>query len=289
VTTAGPPVSRPAALPRCFSLEVFPPRTEQGVDRLGRELARLAGLGPAYVSVACTDGPEASERTCRTLAWVGERLGPGADVAPHVLAAGATRPGIRALLARYRALGVRHLVVIRGDASASGGEFPHAGDLVAFIRAETGAAFRIEVAAHPEVHPEAAGAEADLEHFARKVAAGADAALTQYFYNADAYFAFVDACAQRGLTVPIVPGIMPIAGWERLARFSAAAGVEIPRWLRIRLDGLAHRPEALAAFGLEVVGRLCERLLAGGAPGLHFYTMNRADPTAALWKQLGLG
>jgi methylenetetrahydrofolate reductase (NADPH) len=293
VTAAGTPASSPAAPARVFSVEVFPPRTEPGIDRLGRELARLADLGPAYVSVTCADGPEASERTYRTVAWLRARLGTGADVAPHVIAVGATRPGIRAILSRYRALGIRHLVVVRGDlpggAAASAGEFPHAGDLIAFIRAETGDAFRIEAAAHPEFHPEARSAEADLAHFAAKVAAGADAALTQYFYNADAYFAFVESCACRGLALPIVPGVMPIVGYERLVRFSAAAGVEIPRWLRIRLDGLASQPEALAAFGVEVIGRLCERLLAGGAPGLHFYTMNRAEPTASVWKRLGLG
>jgi methylenetetrahydrofolate reductase (NADPH) len=269
------------------SVEVFPPRTSQGIERLERELPQLAGLGPAYVSVTCTDGPGASERTYRTSAWLRERLGPGADVAPHVLAAGATRASINGLLARYRGLGVGHLVVIRGDATAAG-DFAHAAELIGFIRAETGDVFRIEAAAHPEFHPEAASAEADLDHFARKVAAGADAVLTQYFYNADAYFAFVADCTRRGLALPIVPGVMPIVGYERLARFSATAGVEIPRWLRLRLDGLASRPEALAAFAVEVVERLCERLLRGGAPGLHFYTMNRAEPTATLWKNLGL-
>jgi methylenetetrahydrofolate reductase (NADPH) len=289
VTAAGTPGAAPAPPARreC-SVEVFPPRTAQGTERLERALAPLAGCGPAYVSVTCSDGPEASERTCRTVAWLRERLGPAADVVPHVLAAGATRAGVRGLLSRYRDLGVRHLVAIRGDV-VSAGDFARAADLIAFIRAETGAAFRIEAAAHPEVHPEAASAEADLEHFAGKVAAGADAALTQYFYNADAYFAFVEACRQRGLALPIVPGVMPIVAYERLVRFSAGAGVEIPRWLRLRLDGLASRPEALAVFGTEVVGRLCERLLAGGAPGLHFYTLNRAEPTVTLWKRLGLG
>jgi methylenetetrahydrofolate reductase (NADPH) len=212
-------------------------------------------------------------------------------VVPHLVAAGATRPGIRATLSGYRALGIRHLVVVRGDlpagVAALAGDFPHAADLIAFIRAEVGDAFRIEAAAHPEFHPEAPTAEADLAHFAGKVAAGADAAITQYFYNADAYFRFVESCTRRGLALPIVPGIMPITGYERLARFSAAAGVEIPRWLRLRLDGLASQPEALVAFGVDVVSRLCEQLLAGGAPGLHFYTMNRAEPTSTLWKRLG--
>ena len=278
--------------PGVFSVEVFPPKTDEGVARLEREFARLACLSPAYVSVTGAVGCEAAERTYRSVVRVCERLGAGVDVAPHVIAAGATRTSTRAILSRYRALGIRHLVVVRGDlpagVTASAGDFPHADELIAFIRAETGAAFHIEAAAHPEFHPEAASAEADLAHFARKVAAGADSALTQYFYNADAYFMFVDACAHRGLTLPIVPGIMPIVGYERLARFSAAAGVEIPRWLRLRLDGLAGQPEALVAFGVDVVSRLCEQLLAGGAPGLHFYTMNRAEPTSTVWARLGL-
>ena len=281
-----------AAGSRVFSVEVFPPKTEQGIGRLEREFAQLASLSPAYVSVTCAAGPEASERTYRTVVWLRERLGADADVAPHIVAVGATRPSLRAILSRYRALGIRHLVVVRGDAptgvATMTGEFPHAGDLIAFIRAETGAAFHIEAAAHPEFHPEATTAEADLTHFVHKVATGADSALTQCFYNADAYFSFVDSCVRRGLALPIVPGVMPITGYERLVRFCAAAGVEIPRWLRLRLDGLAGQPETLVAFGADVIGRLCERLLAGGAPGLHFYSMNRAEPTATLWKRLGL-
>jgi len=278
--------------PRIFSVEIFPPKTDQGVERLDRELAQLASLAPAYLSVTCATDPGAADRTSRTVAWVRDRLGADADVVPHVVAAGATRPSVRATLAGYRALGVRHLVAIRGDvpagASVIAGEFPHAADLVAFIRAEAGEAFHIEAAAHPEFHPEASGAEADLAYFAAKVAAGVDSALTQYFYNADAYFSFVESCARRGVRLPIVPGIMPITGYERLARFSAAAGVEIPRWLRLRLDGLASQPDALVAFGVDVISRLGEQLLAGGAPGLHFYTMNRAEPTSTLWKRLGL-
>ena len=291
MTAAGGP-GPGAASPGVFSIEVFPPRTDQGIERLERELATLAALEPAYVSVTCADGPEAKERTYRTVVWLRARLGARADVVPHVIAAGATAPGVREVLSRYRALGVDHLVVVRGDlpagAPASAGEFPHAVDLIAFIRAETGAAFRIEAAAHPEFHPEAPSAEADLAHFAHKVAAGVDAALTQYFYSVEAYFSFVDACTRRGLALPIVPGIMPITNYERLVRFSAGAGVEIPRWLRLRLDGLAGQPGELAALGVDVVGRLCEHLVAGGAPGLHFYTLNRAEPTATLWRRLGL-
>lgn len=273
-----------------FSLEVFPPKTEEGIARLERELAGLAALSPAYVSVTNAAGPAASDRTSRAVVWLRERL--GADVAPHIVALGATRPSVRSVLSRYRALGIRRLVVIRGDVPASGppmaGDFPHARDLITFIRAETGAAFHVEAAAHPEVHPEAPSAEADLAYFADKVAAGADSALTQCFYNADAYFTFVDACRRRGLALPVVPGIMPIGNYERLVRFCATAGVEIPRWLRLRLDDLATDPGAMMAFGIDVIGRLCERLLSGGAPGLHFYTLNRAEPTASVWTRLGL-
>jgi methylenetetrahydrofolate reductase (NADPH) len=291
MTAAAAMADRPASS-RVFSLEIFPPKTHQGLERLQGELAQLASLSAAYVSVTCPAGLDASERTYRTVVWTRERLGADADVAPHVIGVGATRSGIRTLLSRYRALGIRRLVVVRGDlppgAGANAGEFPHASDLIRFIRAETGRAFHIEAAAHPEFHPEAAGADADLAYFARKVATGVDSALTQYFYSADAYFSFVDSCARRGVTLPIVPGIMPITSYERLVRFSAAAGVEIPRWLRFRLDGLASRPEALVAFGVDVVARLCEQLLAGAAPGLHFYTMNHAEPTSTFWKRLGL-
>jgi methylenetetrahydrofolate reductase (NADPH) len=205
-----------------------------------------------------------------------------------------TRAEVRDLLERYRALGVRRLVVLRGDRpkelkSPPTGEFRYAFELVEFIRAETGSHFHIEVAAYPEFHPEAPSAEADLDHFARKVRAGADSAITQYFFNADAYFRFVDDCERRGLDLPIVPGIMPITNYKQLARFSDACGAEIPRWIRRRLEGYGEDLASIRAFGLDVVTALCERLLAAGAPGLHFYTLNRAAPTLALWERLGLG
>jgi methylenetetrahydrofolate reductase (NADPH) len=280
------------AAARVFSLEVFPPKTQVGIGRLGDELTRLAELWPGYISVTSAAGPQASERTYRTVLWLRQRLGDDIDVVPHIVALAATRSSVGAILARYRTLGIRRLVVIRGDVPAEGlpvaGDFPHARDLVVFIRAETGTTFEIAVAAHPDVHPEAPSAEADLANFAHKVAAGADSALTQCFYNTDAYFGFVDACRRRGLVLPIVPGILPIANYERLVRFCATAGVEIPRWLRLRLDELATDPGALTAFGSEVIGQLCARLLAGGAPGLHFYTLNRAEPTASVWTRLGL-
>jgi methylenetetrahydrofolate reductase (NADPH) len=215
------------------------------------------------------------------------------DIAPHLTCVGATRDGVRRLLAAYRGLDVRHLVLVRGDLPPGmrewPGELPHAGDLVAFVRGEAGDHFRIEVAAHPEFHPDAPGAEGDLANFKRKVDAGASSALTQYFYNPDAYVHFVESCSRLGVTLPIVPGIMPITNFDRLAHFSAAAGVEIPRWLRKRLEGLAHDPRSLQAFGADVVTRLCQRLLELGAPGLHFYTMNSAEPVRTVWTRLGLG
>ena len=275
-----------------YSIEVFAPRTAAGVSRLQALCAILGPLAPAYVSVTCTTDEGGPERTYRTVGDLRARLGAGADITPHLTCVRATRDGVRDLLGAYRNLGVHHLVVVRGDLPAGmrewTGDFPHAGDLVGFVRAETGDSFDIEVAAHPEFHPEAPGADADLDHFRRKTDAGATSALTQYFYNADAYERFVESCTRLGVTCPIVPGIMPITDLERLYRFSDGAGVEIPRWLRKRLDGLAHDPGSVRAYGLDVVMRLCARLLEDGAPGLHFYTLNQAEPLRTLWGQLGL-
>jgi methylenetetrahydrofolate reductase (NADPH) len=280
----------PGAGPCPFTVEVFPARTPAGDAGLHATADQLAALGPRHVSVTCGVGEAARERTVRTVRALRERLGPGVGVAPHVTGLGATRAGIRALLATYAALGVDHLVVVRGDrppgSPPHAGDFPHASDLVAFVRAETDRRFRIAVAAHPEVHPEAASAGADLAAFRRKVEAGADSALTQCFYNAEAYEQFVASCRRLDLDLPIVPGIMPITDYPRLRRFADGAGVEIPRWLSRRLDELVADPGALRAFGVEVVARLCERLLAGGAPGLHFYTMNQPEPVRAIWTRL---
>ncbi len=276
-----------------FSFEFFPPRTPDGAARLGLLCDRLGALDPAYFSVTCGTDGSAPDRTYQTVKDLHARVGPGADIAPHLTCVASGRDRVRGLLAAYRSLGIRHLVVIRGDlpagTQAEAGDFPHASDLVAFIRAETGKHFHIDVAAHPEFHPESPSADVDLANFKRKTEAGATSVLTQYFYNADAYFGFVESCARLGVSLPIVPGIMPITNLDRLFRFSDSAGVEIPRWMRKRLEGLAHDPQSVRAFGIDVVTRLCERLLENGAPGLHFYTMNSAEPTCTIWARLGLG
>jgi methylenetetrahydrofolate reductase (NADPH) len=277
---------------RVLSVEVFPPKTEAGAARLHAMCVRLAALGPDYISVTSGVGPVAAQRTREVTAALRDALAGAIEVVPHITGIGSTSGSIRELLAAYRRLGFRHVVALRGDVppglDASTAELRHGSDVVALVRAEAGSDVHVEVAGYPEFHPEAPSADADLDHLRRKVDAGADAVLTQYFYNADAYARFVESCRRRGLTVPIVPGIMPIVNYERLARFSDAAGVEIPRWLRKRLDGLSGDPVALEAFGSDVVTSLCRRLLDEGAPGLHFYTMNRDEPTATIWRRLGL-
>ncbi len=215
----------------------------------------------------------------------------GIEAAPHLSCIGSRRDGIRAILDDYRQKGVKRIVALRGDLPSgmlATGEFRYANELVEFIRRETGDHFHIEVAAYPEVHPQAANAETDLLNFKRKVDAGADEALTQYFYNADAYFNFVERAHKAGVDIPIMPGIMPITNYSQLARFSEACGAEIPRWVRKQLECYGDDRDAIRAFGLEVVSDLCRRLLEGGVPGLHFYTMNQADTMLALWKNLGL-
>jgi methylenetetrahydrofolate reductase (NADPH) len=275
------------------SLEFFAPRTPEGVARLRLAWAELGPLAPAYFSVTRPTDEAGPERTLRTIQALRAHFGPGVDLVPHLTCVGSSRESARRLLAAYRDLDVRHLVLIRGDLPPGmrewSGDFPHASDLVAFVRGEPGDPFHIEVAAHPEFHPDAPSPDADLAAFQRKAKAGATSALTQYFYNADAYVHFVESCRRLGLTLPIVPGIMPITNVERLARFSQTAGVEIPRWLRRRLEALASDPQSVRAFGIDVVTRLCERLLEEGAPGLHFYTLNTAEPTRTIWTRLGLG
>lgn len=273
---------------RLFSCEFFPPKTEEGVEKLRRTRTELAELRPAFFSVTYGAGGSTRERTVETVL---EIHGAGLPVAPHISCVGSTRSSIRELLALYRSHGIRRLVALRGDipsGMATSGEFAHANELVEFIRAETGGHFHIEVAAYPEFHPEAANAEKDLANFERKIAAGADSAITQYFFNADAYFRFVDDCRARRIGVPIVPGIMPINNFTQLARFSDACGAEIPRWIRKRMEGFGDDRDAIRAFGLDVVTALCQRLLEGGAPGLHFYTMNQARATATIWRALRL-
>ncbi len=271
-----------------LSVEFFPPQTPEGMDKLRATRIRLASLSPAFLS--CTFGAGGSTRD-RTLETVLEIQGEGLVAAPHLSCIGSTRENIRAILAEYRGAGIRRIVALRGDlpsGMAEAGEFRHANELVEFIRLETGDWFHIEVAAYPEVHPQAQSARMDLDNFKRKVDAGADSAITQYFFNADAYFHFVDEARALGVTVPIVPGIMPIASFSKLARFSDACGAEIPRWLRKRLEGYGDDAPSIRAFGLDVVTELCQHLLAKGVPGLHFYTLNQAGLTMAIWQRLGL-
>jgi len=270
------------------SFEFFPPKTPEGAAKLRTVRQALYSRRPEFCSVTYGAGGSTQEGTFAT---VREILSEGCSAASHFSCIGATRASVREQLATLKAMGVKRLVALRGDLPSgygAGGEFQYASDLVAFIRAETGHDFHIEVAAYPEVHPQARSPEADLQAYAAKVRAGADAAITQYFYNADAYFRFVDESRKLGLQVPVVPGIMPITSSTQLMRFSDACGAEIPRWIRLRLQGFGDDVESIKAFGLDVVTRLCEQLRQGGAPALHFYTMNQSVSTLALLDRLGL-
>ena len=274
--------------PRSFSFEFFPPKTEEGRVSLHATTQQLAQLKPRFFSVTFGAGGGTRDGTYDAVRDI-QALGQAA--APHLSCIGSTRQNIRDILASYKTLGIRHLVALRGDlpsGTVSPGELRYANELVEFIRAETGDWFHIEVAAYPEMHPQAADIEQDLLNFKRKVDAGADSAMTQYFYNADAYFRFLDDCEAMGIDIPIVPGVMPITNYKQLARFSDACGAEIPRWIRKRLEGFGDDLDALRAFGLDVTTELCDQLLAAGSPGLHFYTMNRAGPTSLVWQRLGL-
>ena len=271
-----------------ISFEFFPPKTPEGADKLRTVRQALYAKKPEFCSVTFGAGGSTQEGTFAT---VGEILTEGVSAASHFSCVGATKAGVRGQLATLQAMGVRRLVALRGDLPSGygmGGEFNHASDLVAFIRAETGSHFHIEVAAYPEIHPQARSAEADLQAYATKVKAGANSAITQYFYNSDAYFRFVEDSQKLGATVPVVPGIMPITNSRQLLRFSDACGTEIPRWIRLRLQGFGDDSASIKAFGLDVVVDLCEQLRAGGAPGLHFYSMNQSVPTLAIMGQLGL-
>jgi methylenetetrahydrofolate reductase (NADPH) len=273
---------------RTFSFEFFPPKTPDGVEKLRAVRRQLEQLRPKFFSVTYGAGGSTRDRTLETVL---EIQASGFESAPHLSCIGSTRQDIRETLELYKARGIRHIVALRGDlpsGSASAGELRYANELVAFIRETTGDWFEIEVACYPEFHPQARSAQDDLLAFKRKVDAGADAAITQYFYNADAYFRFVDACEAMGVDLPIVPGIMPIANFSQLARFSDACGAEIPRWLRLRLQSYADDAASIRSFGLDVVTELCDRLLSQGAPGLHFYTMNSAALTGTVWQRLGL-
>lgn len=271
-----------------ISFEFFPPKTPEGADKLRTVRQQLYALQPQFCSVTYGAGGSTQEGTFAT---VREILAEGQDAASHFSCIGATRESVRAELAQLQAMGVRRLVALRGDLPSGyglGGAFQYASDLVAFIRAETGDAFHIEVAAYPEMHPQARSFEADLQAFATKVRAGANSAITQYFFNADAYSRFVEEAQRLGVNIPIVPGLMPITGASQLLRFSDACGAEIPRWIRLRLQGFGDDTASIRAFGLDVVSQLGEQLLRAGAPGLHFYTMNQSTPTLALCQRLGL-
>jgi methylenetetrahydrofolate reductase (NADPH) len=271
-----------------ISFEFFPPKTPEGAAKLRTARQALYTQRPVFCSVTYGAGGSTQEGTFTT---VGEILAEGVDAASHFSCIGATRASVREQLATLQAMGVTRLVALRGDLPSGyglGGEFHYASDLVAFIRAETGSAFHIEVAAYPEFHPQARSPEADLQAFATKVKAGADSAITQYFFNADAYFRFVEDVSKLGVEVPIVPGIMPITNASQLLRFSDACGAEVPRWIRLRLQGYGDDTASIQAFGRDVVADLCERLRQAGAPGLHFYTMNQSAPTLTVLSQMGI-
>lgn len=271
-----------------FSFEFFPPKTDEGRARWRNTLHQLAPLHPEFFSVTYGAGGSTREGT---LATVLEIRSQGLAAAPHLSCIGSTRDGIRSILDQYRSQGIRHIVALRGDMPSGmldAGEFRYASELVAFIRAEHGDHFHLEVAAYPEFHPQARSAEDDLNNFVHKMQAGADSAITQYFFNADAYFRFVDEVSARGVTAPVVPGIMPIANFSQMCRFSDACGTEVPRWLRLRMQAYGDDTASIRALGLDVVTELCDRLLQGGAPGLHFYTLNQAGIVSTLWQRLGL-
>jgi methylenetetrahydrofolate reductase (NADPH) len=274
---------------RTFSFEFFPPKTPEGTVKLRDVRTRLAALNPDFFSVTFGAGGSTREGTWNTVLEIHQA---GLAAAPHVSCVGSSRSSISKLLNGYREAGIRRLVTLRGDAPSGtgtgGGELTYANELVEFVRAESGDWFHIEVAAYPEYHPQSRSPAEDLAHFVRKVRAGANSAITQYFYNADAYYRFCDDAHAQGCTVPIVPGVMPITNFAQLARFSDACGAEIPRWIRNKLASFGDDRESIRAFGLDVVCDLCERLLAQGAPGLHLYTMNMADASLEIWRRLDL-
>ncbi len=268
------------------SLEFFPPKTPEGAEKLRAVRAQLYALKPEFCSVTYGAGGSTQAGTFST---VNEILAEGVAAVSHFSCIGATRESVRAELQTLKTMGVKRLVALRGDLPSgygAGGEFTYASDLVAFIRAETGRDFHIEVAAYPEIHPQAKSADADLQAFVTKVKAGADSAITQYFYNSDAYFRFVDDVYKLGVDVPIVPGIMPITSSTQLLRFSDACGAEIPRWIRLRLQSFGDDTASIKAFGLDVVADLCEQLCNGGAPALHFYSMNQSAATLEIARRL---
>ena len=270
------------------SFEFYPPKTAEGMAKLRGTVQQLGQLRPSFFSVTYGAGGTTREGTLATVLQIRED---GFAGAPHLSCVAQTRESLREVIQQYKGHGIRHIVALRGDLPsglASAGEFRYASELVRFIREETGDWFEIEVAAYPEYHPQARRPHQDLLAFKAKIDAGANAAITQYFYNPDAYFHFVDQARALGITVPVVPGIMPINNFTQLARFSDACGAEIPRWMRLKLEGFGDDSASIKAFGMDVVTDLCDKLISGGAPGLHIYTMNQAGPTSTLWQRLGL-
>ena len=271
-----------------ISFEFFPPKTAEGKEKLRSTWQQLASRKPKFFSVTYGAGGTTREGTLETVL---EIRGAGHAAAPHLSCIASTRAEIAAQLEQYRSNGIRHLVALRGDLPSGlghSGELPHASDLVAFVRQTTGDWFHVEVACYPEYHPQTRYAKDEVANFKRKVDAGANSAITQYFFNADAYFRFVDECRKAGIAIPIVPGIMPIGNYSQLARFSDACGAEIPRWMRLKLEGYHDDAASIRAFGIDVVSAMGRRLLDGGAPGLHFYTLNQSTLPAAICERLGL-
>ncbi|OHX13930.1 methylenetetrahydrofolate reductase [NAD(P)H] [Chromobacterium sphagni] len=274
--------------PRTFSFEFFPPKTPEGIAKLRTTRQQLAQFKPQFFSVTFGAGGTTRDGTLSTVLEIRSE---GQAAAPHLSCIGSTRENIAAILDEYRNNGIRHLVALRGDIPSgmvAAGEFRYANELVSFIREQHGGHFHIEVAAYPEFHPQARSAEDDINNFVRKVRAGADSAMTQYFFNADSYFRFVDEVRARGVDIPVVPGIMPISNFGQLCRFSDMCGAEVPRWLRQRMQAYYDDTASIRALGLDVVTELCDRLLQGGAPGLHFYTLNQAGLVSTIWQRLGL-
>lgn len=272
-----------------LSVEFFPPRSPEGMEKLEQVAREFGSLVPRFFSVTYGAGGSTRDNTLDTVTRI--QTITGCPVAPHLSCIGATRALLRATLDEYRQLGIRHIVALRGDPPSGTrdfGDFRYAADLVAFIREETGDHFFIEVACYPEFHPQAPDYQRDLTYFKAKVDAGANSAITQYFFNIDAYLALIEDCAGLDIQIPIIPGIMPITNYVQLARFSDQCGAEIPRWIRRRLEGLQHKPDDLRRFGQDVITRLCDDLLAQGAPGLHFYSMNQIEPVLSIWKSLEL-
>ncbi|WP_397450401.1 methylenetetrahydrofolate reductase [NAD(P)H] [Pseudomonas sp. NA-150] len=275
---------------RRYSFEFFPTKTDAGHEKLLATARQLAGYNPDFFSCTYGAGGSTRDRTITTVLQLESEV--KVPSAPHLSCVGDSKDDLRTLLAQYKNAGIKRIVALRGDLPSgmgmASGELRHANDLVTFIREETGSHFHIEVAAYPEMHPQARNFEDDIANFVRKAHAGADSAITQYFFNADSYFYFVERVQKMGVNIPVVPGIMPITNYSKLARFSDACGAEIPRWIRKQLEAYGDDVQSIQAFGEEVISQMCEQLLVGGAPGLHFYTLNQAEPSLAIWNNLQL-